>query len=424
PPPGTLAALECRADVAARRVECGGAGLPAGVHADQVFGGQGVNVLLTSTNVGYNAGTQIFSADVTVKNLLVQRLGTSTGTDTAGIKVFFAADPAVTAGSGTVSVENADGYGLFTSVNQGYFWYHQVLPWKAVSAVKHWRWSVSPGVTGFTFKVYVSTPVLPVVVFDRLVAGNLDVYRVALDGGDTVRLSTTLTDEFDPTASHGKVVFVGYQDGDAELYSMPLTGGAPTRLTNSFKITESDPALSPDGSKLAYITDVSGVGKVWTMNVDGTGAARSTAGFSFSGSIEVTPSWFSNDRLAFVSTDLGSGDIYGMTLGSLPSLLVGGSSADLQPAVSPDGGRVAFISNRDGDTEIYLYTVSTHAITRLTNRVGTDAQPAWLSDKVLVYTVFVGSTPHLEWMEPATPGVSHVIPTGPGNAQRPSAVLF
>jgi hypothetical protein len=421
-PPATMAAVECTANVHAARIDCG-AQLPAGVHADRIFGGQGTNVQLTSTNVSYNSTTHVFGADVTVQNLLVQRIGTSTGSDTAGVKVFFSANPVVVAGSGTVAVGNADGAGLFTGVDQPFFWYRQILPWKAVSAVKRWQWVMPATVGSFSFKVYVSAPILPVVVFDRLVNGNLDVYRAGLDGSDTVRLSTSASDDMHPSSARGMVVFVSYRDSVAELYSVPLAGGTQTRLSHT-SATESDPAISPDGTKIAYISDAGGVGKLWTANIDGTAAARATAAFSFSGSVEVAPSWFSSTRLAFVSTDLGSGDIYDFTLGGSPHLIIGGSFADLQPAVSPDGSKVAFVSNRDGDTEIYLYATSSGAITRLTNRPGTDAQPAWLSDGRLVYSVFVSGMPHLEWMDPSVPGVSHVIPTGPGAAQRPSGALF
>jgi Tol biopolymer transport system component len=318
-----------------------------------------------------------------------------------------------------VSVKNADGSDIFTGVDQPYFWYRQILPYKAVSSVKRWQWLMPPTVSSFSFKVYVSTPLLPVVVFDRMVAGNVDVYRVALDGSDTVRLSTSLSDDMHPTAVGNKVVFMTYRDTVAELYSVPLGGGTETRLTFT-KATESDPALSPDGTKIAFISDASGVGKLWTMNADGTGAARATASFSFSGSVEVAPSWFSNTRVAFVSTDLGTGDIYDLTLGGLPHVIIGGSFADLQPAVSPDGSRVAFVSNRNGDTEIYLYTVATGVVTRFTTRTGTDAQPTWLPDGRLVYSEFVSGTPHLVWADPSVPGVAHPIPTGTGAAQRPS----
>jgi hypothetical protein len=421
-PPSTIAAVECTASVREGRMSCGPS-LPAGVHADRIFGGQGTNVQLTSTNVAYDSVTHVFAADVTVQNLLVQRLGTNTGADTAGIKVFFSGSPAATTGSGAVSVKNADGADIFTGVDQPYFWYRQILPYRGVSSVKRWQWLMPPTVGSFSFKVYVSTPILPVVVFDRMVAGNLDIYRVALDGSDTVRLSTSKSDDQHPTSARSKVVFMTYRDTAAELYSVPLAGGAETRLTHS-ATTESDPALSPDGTKIAYISDAGGVGKLWTMNADGTGAARATASFSFSGSVEVAPSWFSSTRLAFVSTDQGTGDIYDLTLGGAPSLIIGGPYADLQPAVSPDGTRVAFVSNRNGDTELYLYTVATHVVTRLTTHTGTDAQPSWLPDGRLVYAEFTSGTPHLAWMDPAVPGVSHLIPTGPGAAQRPSGALF
>jgi hypothetical protein len=416
PPSATLGAFDCTASVASHTVSCGRSA-PSGVRM-ALLGGQGTNVKLTSTNVTYDSIAGVFGADVTVQNLLIQRVGTAAGTDTSGIAVFFNSGPTATSGTGRVTVNNADGLGDFTSVNQPYFLYRETLPYLGTSQVKRWKWNVPKTVGTFAFRVYVSTEILPAIVFDRVVNGQLDVFRAGIDGSDMTALTSSTADDEDATAATGKVVFTSWRDGNAELYSVALTGGTQTRLTTSTAY-ETDPALSPDGTRLAYITDVTGgVGKLWTAAANGTGAARATTGFSFSGSIEAAPTWFDATRLAFVSTAAGTADIYTLTVGASPALLEQTAKADIQPALNADGTLMAFVSNRGGDTEVWVRNMTTGASVNVTKRTGSDAEPTWLPDGRLVFTKYVGSTPSLAWVDPSFPGAIHDIPTGTGTVRR------
>jgi hypothetical protein len=131
-----------------------------------IVGGQGQFVQLTSTNVSYDAGTQIFQADITVQNLIGQALGTPDGSTVTGVKVFFHEGPIVTAGTGTVAVANPDGFGTFTGSNQAYHEYDEILvaggappPTSgATSQPKTWQFSASPNIS-FEFSVFVEADV-------------------------------------------------------------------------------------------------------------------------------------------------------------------------------------------------------------------------------------------------------------------------
>ena len=97
----------------------------------------------------------------------------------------------------------------------------------------------------------------PAIVFDWLRDGNRDIYRAALDGTDTVRLTSDPGDDQYPTERAGTVVFTSYRDGNGELYAVPSLGGAEQRLTTT-AANETQPALSPDGRHIAYLSDDSG----------------------------------------------------------------------------------------------------------------------------------------------------------------------
>lgn len=275
------------------------------------------------------------------------------------------------------------------------------------------------GSTG-TVPVTVATP--PTVVFDMSVGGNRDVYSVALDGVGLTRLTEDPSVDSDPSVAAGKVLFVSVRPGNPELYVMPLAGGTATRVTNTAR-TESSPALSPDGTRMAYGYDISGVARVWTANVDGTGAAAFTGSLGFAGSPETAPSWApTGNRLAFVGTGQGSADIWDLAAGGTAAILAGSDSAEVDPAWSPDGAVVAFASTREGDPAIFTVRVSDRTITRLSTRTGSEAEPSWTADGRLVYVEFLaGGATRLVWIDPAQPGTVREIPVN-GNPRRPSVV--
>jgi hypothetical protein len=121
-------------------------------------------VTLTSSNVNYDPGTQLFTFDVTVQNEIPQPLGTADTTgalapDPAGVRVFFSVTPTLTAGSGAIAIANADGSEAHTEGMQPYFQYNTVLEKDETSAPRNWQFSMPPSVQTFTFEVKISAAV-------------------------------------------------------------------------------------------------------------------------------------------------------------------------------------------------------------------------------------------------------------------------
>ena len=151
-------AVTCSASTRAGTISCGSPDAPsvnAAVRPSLVLGGQGVYVLLTSSHPAYDASTGIFSADVRVRNLTAQQLGTPDGTTVSGIRIFFHSGPSVASGTGTVRVANPDGTSAFTAADQPYFSYPQILQPQDSSAAHQWRFAVPTSVDRFVFEVYV-----------------------------------------------------------------------------------------------------------------------------------------------------------------------------------------------------------------------------------------------------------------------------
>ncbi|HYH79546.1 MAG TPA: invasin domain 3-containing protein [Longimicrobium sp.] len=175
--PEGLIKLQCVAQVRARTVECvtPGAQQAGGARADMIVGNQNVYVKVTSSNIVV-AGNQ-FSFDVTLQNLLAQRMGTTDGTTPSadGIRIFFHDGPNTTSGDGEVTVTSGS-VGMFTASNQEYHQYSGatlgpdgILSQNEVSAPVNWVLQLDPGVVTFGFQLYVNAPV-------QYQSGWVDVY--------------------------------------------------------------------------------------------------------------------------------------------------------------------------------------------------------------------------------------------------------
>lgn len=107
------------------------------------------------------------------------------------------------------------------------------------------------------------------------------------------------------------------------------------------------PALSPDGKKVAF----NAVDDVCVMNIDGTGLKKLAVGFN--------PSWVNNSQIVIErTTDDGhtylSGDLHLINIESGASKQLTSTSGviEMQPSVSADGTKIAFISFTDG--QVYV----------------------------------------------------------------------
>jgi tricorn protease len=111
-----------------------------------------------------------------------------------------------------------------------------------------------------------------------------DLYRVPVEGGDAVRLTSHIGFEmFAHLSPDGSTIaFTGQYDGNTEVYTMPAGGGEPVRLTFSETNSRDDigdrmgpnnivMGWTPDGKSVLYRNRVgsSFSGKLWLAPVDG-----------------------------------------------------------------------------------------------------------------------------------------------------------
>ena len=74
-------------------------------------------------------------------------------------------------------------------------------------------------------------------------------------------------------------------------------------------------------------------------------------------------------------------------------------AADTSPVWSADGARIAFVSERDGNPEIYVMNADGSGQTRLTNDAAADSAPAWAPDGTrILFTAARDGNPELYTM--------------------------
>ncbi len=188
--------------------------------------------------------------------------------------------------------------------------------------------------------------------------------------GTDVSLSITVV--CDPARQLAFVTGVG---AGSEIAVGSEASASYTRLTTN-AVADSNPAWSPDGSRLAFTSTRDGNNEIYTMNADGSDARRLTT----SAGADYQPAWSSDgSRIAFVSERDGNAEIYVMGAdGSAPVRLTTGTGIDAEPAWSPAGNRILFRSNRNtGIPAVYVMNADGSGVTRLTASTETEASPAW-----------------------------------------------
>ena len=128
------------------------------------------------------------------------------------------------------------------------------------------------------------------------------------------------------------------------MYSNPLTGKITKRLTDHWGIDVS-PAFSPDGTKIAFVSNRSGSPQIYVRDLSRGTEERLT----FQGNYNTSPAWSKLNRIAFTSMDQGKFEIFTINPdGSQLRKLTADQGNNEDACWSPDGRYIMFSSNREG----------------------------------------------------------------------------
>jgi Tol biopolymer transport system component len=176
---------------------------------------------------------------------------------------------------------------------------------------------------------------------------------------------------FSPMA--GRLAF-SYSISNSNIWRVPLgntrAAGAPQRFIASTREDEV-PQYSPDGSRIVFTSNRSGVHEVWISNADASGPVQLTA---FGTGMTGSPKWSPDSKkIVFDGNAEGQFRVYTINAsGGTPLPLTRDTVEDALGAFSPDGQRIYFSSGRAGIRQIFYVSTGGGEPVQLTHNGGTN----------------------------------------------------
>jgi len=200
--------------------------------------------------------------------------------------------------------------------------------------------------------------------------GNSALFRIPADGGARRVLiaSPVSTRDFLPRLSPDgqKLAFVRYRShGSGEMFVADLRGGPATQMTFDNR-TISGLAWTRDGGHIVFASNRRGSFQLWSVPANG-GAPVHLPADSTVQDVAVSPA---GDWMAIVSVaenwNIWRSGISAAGL-SAPQRFISSSGRNHTPRYSPDGSKIAFVSDRSGSWQVWMCDADGQNLKQLTH---------------------------------------------------------
>lgn len=214
--------------------------------------------------------------------------------------------------------------------------------------------------------------------------GAMLVFIASLAAAPALAQPTALSKvvDYEPaiSADGTRLAFISNRDGRMKLHTMSAAGDQIKRLTDDAGVDDS-PAWSPDGTKLAFVSEVDGNSDIYVVDADGSGRVRLT---SHKGA-DIHPNWSPDGKRILFNSLRDPADSNRIDLFEVKA--DGTGERALAPAIngsyaswSPDG-RIILTRMMFGDqSEIAPVDAAGKLVRRLTNNTAFDGWPSWAPD--------------------------------------------
>ena len=187
-----------------------------------------------------------------------------------------------------------------------------------------------------------------------------------------------------PTGKH--IAFYGKYDKRKtwSIHSADIDGNNMRRLTNVKNVWDSGPAWSVDGETIVFAREYKDLNggwqeEFWLMNADGSDQRQIK---TLAGS---APEFMHDGRLLFHSKAAPSQISIANIDGSNVIQLTHDDTNNMSPKISPDGSQIVYLSNRDGNQEVYVMNIDGSSQKRITFNDIQEWDPAWSADGSKVF---------------------------------------
>lgn len=229
------------------------------------------------------------------------------------------------------------------------------------------------------------------IVFVSSRTGHKEVWMMDPDGSNQKQIthfnSLSIMPAVSPDGS--KVAFTSYVRGNPGIFIFSVDPVRQLPFYNQVASLNETPDFTPDGKQILYSSSASGWAQIYIANLDGSGLRRISSSTAIEVEPKVNPK--TGAEIVFVSGRSGPQQIYRMTMeGADVERLTPGEGEASNPSWNPDGEHIAFAWTQGyatGNFNIFVMDVATREYTQLTHGEGRNENPSWAPDgKHLVFS--------------------------------------